>query len=99
MSLRDLHFIASKTRRTWTTVRPHWTGIHESCWSYREGIFGIGYGEGGGLVGWIEVTLIEFVGQAVPLNAGFEVELRDSWPFTTTQLPIGGYEDGKLCNA
>ena len=51
---------------------------------------------------WIDVTLIEFVGQAVLLDAEFMefgVELRVSAPFTTTQLPMGGYEEGKFCKA
>jgi len=57
----------------------------------------VGYGEGGGFVGWIEVTAMEFAGQDVLLVATLLLVTRDSWPFTTTQLPMGGYEEGRFC--
>lgn len=50
-------------------------------------------------MGWIEVTLMEFAGQAELFDAEFGLALRDNAPFTTTQLPIDGYEEGKFCRA
>lgn len=50
----------------------------------------------------MEVMPIEFVGHAVVLDAEFMefgLELRVSAPFTTTQLPMGGYEEGRFCKA
>lgn len=64
------------------------------------GVFGVGYGAGGGFAGWIEVTLIELVGQAEGLEAAvLGPGAREIEPFTTTQLPMEGYEEGRFCSA
>ena len=50
-------------------------------------------------MGAIEVTEIEFAGQDVLLEARLVVDTSDNAPFTTTQLPMGGYEEGRFCRA
>jgi len=46
---------------------------------------------------------MEFVGQVLleglDADVGLGVPLSVSPPFTTTQLPMDGYEEGKFCNA
>jgi len=49
-------------------------------------------------VGAIEVTAIEFAGQIV-LSEVLLLDTSDNWPFTTTQLPMGGYDEGRFCRA
>jgi hypothetical protein len=63
-----------------------------------QGVFGVVYGTGA-FVGWIEVTLIEFVGHAVLLDAELWLELSESPPLTTTQAPMAGYDEGKFWRA
>ena len=50
-------------------------------------------------MGAIDVTAMEFAGQAAMFDVRVSLDTSDNWPFTTTQLPMGGYDEGRFCRA